>query len=365
MMSRKLAKLALALGLIVVWTLDLMPITPATAQTPFLASPYYGTTTISQGYSPSHQAYDFSFTIGNRVLAAAGGTVTVAGWYNNPQYPNPWNTQNPPNSCHEYRLRPGDPGYDPARAQQCGCGLYVKIAHSSGYETTYCHLSAITVQVGQSLPRGQMIGTTGNTGWSTGPHLHFAVRLNNSPVDPFNPNLWSDGQWAGSPLVAPVPDGTAVSIDDTPDNTGGFKKGRISGSSWLECPPNSCPYWYRVTGIGIGSDMYYTYVNGTAVDYWANWWPNLSQERRYEVQVHIPCNHATSWYAPYYIFSTGYHSSYARVDQLGLCNQWISLGYYNLRSGSNTYIRTFDATTEPYSTGRKVGVDAVRFQPVR
>lgn len=65
-----------------------------------------------------------------------------------------------------------------------GYGLLVTIRHRAGYETRYAHMSQITVAPGQALRRGRLIGYVGSTGHSTGPHLHYEVRLNGRAVDP-------------------------------------------------------------------------------------------------------------------------------------------------------------------------------------
>ncbi len=65
-------------------------------------------------------------------------------------------------------------------------GDSVIIDHGFGISTTYGHLSKITVKAGQTVRRGQVIGRVGNSGRSTGPHLHYEVRLNNIPVNPAN-----------------------------------------------------------------------------------------------------------------------------------------------------------------------------------
>jgi murein DD-endopeptidase MepM/ murein hydrolase activator NlpD len=65
-----------------------------------------------------------------------------------------------------------------------GYGLMVEIQHSHGYTTRYAHLSSIRVNTGQRVTRGQWIGDLGSTGRSTGPHLHYEVRLHGDPVDP-------------------------------------------------------------------------------------------------------------------------------------------------------------------------------------
>ncbi len=65
-----------------------------------------------------------------------------------------------------------------------GRGAYAIIDHNNGYKTEYLHLNTVLVTKGQSIEKGQKIGTMGNTGRSTGPHLHFAVIYNGRPINP-------------------------------------------------------------------------------------------------------------------------------------------------------------------------------------
>jgi murein DD-endopeptidase MepM/ murein hydrolase activator NlpD len=94
-----------------------------------------------------HEGQDIDAAWGTPVEAAAAGKVIIAGW-------------------------------------QRGYGNVVYIDHGSGLSTRYGHLSKINVSVGQSIDTGEIIGLVGSTGRSTGPHLHYEVRVNNQPVDP-------------------------------------------------------------------------------------------------------------------------------------------------------------------------------------
>ena len=70
-----------------------------------------------------------------------------------------------------------------------GYGKYVIIKHSNGYQSLYGHMNKISVREGQYIYQGEKVGEMGNTGRSTGPHLHFSVYKNNSPVNPLT-YLW-------------------------------------------------------------------------------------------------------------------------------------------------------------------------------
>ncbi|MBD8045149.1 M23 family metallopeptidase [Arthrobacter sp. Sa2BUA2] len=95
-----------------------------------------------------HTGQDFAAACGTQVTAAASGKVKSAGW-------------------HAY-----------------GGGNRVVVDHGNGVETTYNHLSAISVSVGDEVQRGDLVGASGTTGASTGCHLHFEVLVNGTPVDP-------------------------------------------------------------------------------------------------------------------------------------------------------------------------------------
>ncbi len=94
-----------------------------------------------------HAGIDLPVPEGTPLRAAAGGRVALAGWTG-------------------------------------GYGNYTCIQHSGALSTCYAHQSRLGTSVGASVSQGQVIGYSGNTGNSTGPHLHFETRVNGSPVDP-------------------------------------------------------------------------------------------------------------------------------------------------------------------------------------
>lgn len=112
-----------------------------------ITSPFGWRTNPMGGGPEFHQGLDIAAPMGTAVTSAAAGTVIMAQWYG-------------------------------------GYGNYILIDHGGGYSTGYGHLSAMYVSVGQSVARGQAIGAVGSTGQSTGPHLHFEVRIAGKPVDP-------------------------------------------------------------------------------------------------------------------------------------------------------------------------------------
>jgi murein DD-endopeptidase MepM/ murein hydrolase activator NlpD len=102
---------------------------------------------LTQDFHPGHNGLDFGIVVGTPIKSTMDGKVTYAGW--------------------------NDQGY----------GNLV-IVENGPYRTYFGHLSSIPVAVGDSVSAGTTIGLSGNTGHSTGPHLHYEIRKNNIPIDP-------------------------------------------------------------------------------------------------------------------------------------------------------------------------------------
>lgn len=102
-----------------------------------------------RGASTYHKGIDWATPTGTAVFASCGGTVAKAGWGS-------------------------------------GYGYVVYINHPDGRQTRYGHLSKILVSAGQTVSQGQKIALSGNTGVSTGPHLHFEILIGGSQVNPLN-----------------------------------------------------------------------------------------------------------------------------------------------------------------------------------
>jgi len=104
---------------------------------------------ILRGVTKFHNGVDIKAKVGTWIGAAADGVVIYAGWIN-------------------------------------GYGKSIKIKHENGYVTLYAHLSEIYVKNGQKVKAGKLIGKSGNTGLSTGPHLHFSIFKNGKVENPLD-----------------------------------------------------------------------------------------------------------------------------------------------------------------------------------
>ena len=111
--------------------------------------PVHGVLTSGYGWrwGRMHEGIDLAVPVGTPVVAAAAGTVIVAGWFG-------------------------------------GYGNLVVVDHGNGVSTAYGHNTSVTVGVGQFVAQGQLVSYSGSTGHSTGPHVHFEVRVNGTAVDP-------------------------------------------------------------------------------------------------------------------------------------------------------------------------------------
>jgi murein DD-endopeptidase MepM/ murein hydrolase activator NlpD len=116
--------------------------------------------------STGHRAIDYAAALGTPIRAVGDGVVTSAGW-----------------NSHGY-------------------GNLTSIRHNSVYSTNYAHQSKIYVRPGQKIKQGDIIGTVGSTGFSTGPHLHFEMVKNGTKINPLTVELPSDKAVAESNMEA-------------------------------------------------------------------------------------------------------------------------------------------------------------------
>jgi murein DD-endopeptidase MepM/ murein hydrolase activator NlpD len=121
------------------------------------------------------------------VWPAEGKLTSGFGWRHNP-FGGTWKFH----SGLDIAGKRGTPIYSPARGtvsavtQNSGYGRMLEIDHGFGITSIYAHCNSIKVREGSLVKRGDLIGTIGNTGRSTGPHLHFEVRLDDHPIDPMD-----------------------------------------------------------------------------------------------------------------------------------------------------------------------------------
>ncbi len=142
-------------GLALSWPMSHFTITQAFGPSNVLLEPPFGP------YKHFHTGIDLAAPLGTPVMAAADGLVVAVGH------------------------------------SSMGYGTYVVIAHGAGIATLYGHLLLTNANVGDRVGRGQLIGLEGSTGLSTGPHVHFELRVNDLAIDPM-PYLPVPGtSWSG------------------------------------------------------------------------------------------------------------------------------------------------------------------------
>ena len=124
-----------------------------------IGNPVNGIYSLTSGYGlridpftqamAKHEGIDFSAAVGTPIIASASGVVSRSGW--DSQY-----------------------------------GNVIEIKHAEGFKTRYAHASQLLVRVGQTVSRGDVIAKVGNTGRSTGPHLHYEVMKAGAHINPLN-----------------------------------------------------------------------------------------------------------------------------------------------------------------------------------
>jgi len=361
-----------------------------TAPAPFLYRPYYGSQTISQRTTSffdhdkpwydsdgifvrydgarwttndsittctggvncydGHDGYDLNLRF-EPVLSAAAGTVIRAGWY------------------------------DPVN-HNSAFGLWAAVDHGNGYVTVYGHLSALEVSYGEQVGTQWPIGTSGTTGSSTGPHLHFGTYYLPQwyATDPFgwtgnypDPNIVPDYYlWVSNPGSSySAPDlsgnGSAVYPGATmvDDGTGGWS----STGSWSTA----------TSSTDINGNLHYTATASGSATATATWQPRLPSSGYYEVGVFVDDNHASSSWAPYTVYSADpnhpnnqvSHTVYVDESHVGTFQgpygwestgpQWIGLGVYYFNTTQSDRVALSNATGE---NGLQISADGMEFAPV-
>ncbi len=293
-----------------------------------------------------HNGYDLHMRF-EPVLSSASGTVIRAGWYN-------------------------------ALNHSDGFGLWVAIDHGNGFVNVYGHLSALTVDNGEHVGTQWQLGTSGTSGSSTGPHLHFGTYYYPSwqVTDPFgwqgsyaDPNTVPDHiLWTSGNNDTPVPllgdrgktlYPEATLIDDT-------SPGWSSTGTWQVAKATT----------DIGGSLHWTSTTSGAATATATWPAQVPSAGYYEVGAFVDDNHASSGWASYTIYSADPNHPGTRVkhavevdeEHVGVFQtpfggvytgaQWIGLGSYYFDSTKPGRVVLSNATGE---SGLQVAADGIEF----
>jgi hypothetical protein len=421
MTTRRLAKptiILIALAGIIWFTgARLVEARPREAVTPFLYPPYYGRSSEESIFDHSSPIYSL---LDNKIVTYSGEVLTK-----NCTVPAPLGTPPPNGNCDQgygsywsyklgiYLWYNGHDGIDygisyrpllaAADADQVvyagwynpqnhgsNLGIFVRLRHSNGYNSWYGHMSSIAVQscstVGcVSLPRGEVIGISGSTGNSSGPHLHFRVtNPQNRAIDPYGwigptgQDPWEYNQpeslWAqfpdisgyprnvypgGAPLTEPPAPPTGYLVDDLDPrfdeipagcwtvyntSTANSQNGRMLAVRPVTSGIDTCRARWKLP-LGSGAGMYALYVR-------------------------IPAVHATSQGALYYILHDG-KTDMVVVNQAVFPNfnvptGWVYLGKYYFNGADVEIIQLGNRTQDMAgdAAGLELAADAVRFVPL-
>lgn len=296
-----------------------------------------------------HDGYDLDLWF-EPVLSSAAGKVVRAGWYN-------------------------------ALNHSAAYGLWVAIDHGNGMATAYGHLSTLTVSVNQRVGTQWQIGTSGTSGSSTGPHLHFSTYYYPSwkATDPSgwrgkyaDPNTVPDRYlWSSETAAQPVPILSskgkqvypgALLVDD-------------NGPDW-----STTGHWHSAKAASdIGGQLHWTSTTSQAASATASWKATMPVAGYYQVGVFVNDNHASSGWASYTIYSADpahpdrqikkrvavdqahigvFQSPFGHVNTRA---QWISLGTYYFTAERAGRVVLSNATGED---GLQVAADGVEFAPL-
>jgi murein DD-endopeptidase MepM/ murein hydrolase activator NlpD len=259
-----------------------------------------------------HNGLDYSTGAGRAVLAAASGTV-IYYYYNT-------------NSS----------------AGNIDSGLIID--HGNGYQTAYWHMDPISVRMGDTITKGQVVGLSGNIGRSSGAHLHFGVKTNNTKwIDPY-------GWWS-----------TTSTTDPWGDSRWLFGSGLIANDREASMQFFYRSYWsHDSAGYGNGSTYTLNVNSAASSTNWAIWSTYLETAGNYEVLAYFPKKTDSTSSAQYRVFySSG--SKVVTINQVNSGDAWVSLGTFAFNHGSAAVIlNDYTNTTE---SGKKVYFDAIKWQP--
>lgn len=302
------------------------------------------------GCYSGHDGVDYGLVYEN-ILAASSGNVGRARWAN-------------------------------AQNHQRGLGLFVRIDHASSYSTSYGHLSAVSVQEDTQVAVGQVVGISGTSGNSTGPHLHFGTTGAANVANPYG--------WIGSPEISVdpwlgLPQGQQASINlwtHLPSTTNDIYPSGLA----LTAPPLPQPGQPNVVlvedsapiigdgcqqaageGYGGGSFHYAAVISdslntGLPPTCSLRWNIPGGAAGAYDVYAYIPAASANTESAVYQIVHQGITSQAIVHQDHFPDNQWAFLGQYAFNRDGSEYVTSSNVTLDVTNT-LSIAFDALLFAP--